>query len=140
MALATFLWITGSLIMLLLGSIHLFYTFFSGKFLPVSEGLHEQMEQTTMRLTRQTTMWKAWIGFNASHSIGAIYIGILNIFLAVQFPRLLRDSVFFPLFTIAVIGFYLWLAKKYWFKIPFAGLLITLACYVTSAVIALLAR
>jgi hypothetical protein len=134
MTFATACWVAGSFIMLTLGSIHLFYTFFSDKFRPVREELHAMMEQTPMRLTRQTTLWKAWMGFNASHSIGAIYIGVINTFLALRFPDLLRSTFFLYAFNIAVIGFYLWLARKYWFKIPFVGVLITLALYITAAI------
>ncbi len=28
------------------------------------------MQQVSPVITRQTTMWKAWVGFNASHSYG----------------------------------------------------------------------
>lgn len=139
MNVATACWVTGSLIMLTLGSIHLFYTFFSDKFRPVKDELYAMMAQTPMRLTRQTTLWKAWMGFNASHSIGAIYIGVINTFLALRFPGLLQSTLFLYPFNIAVIGFYLWVARKYWFRIPFAGVLLTLVLYVTAAMIAAIA-
>jgi hypothetical protein len=126
MTFATTCWVASSLIMLMLGGIHLYYTFFSDKFRPVREDLHAMMETTPMRLTRQTTLWKAWMGFNASHSVGAIYNGVVNIFLAFRFPDLLRAGFFLYAFNIAVIGFYLWLAHRYWFKIPFVGVLLTL--------------
>ncbi len=137
MLFATACWVAGSGIMLTLGSIHLYYTFFSDKFRPAKDELHAMMQQTPMRLTRRTTLWKAWMGFNASHSIGAIYIGVINVFLALRFPDLLRGSVFLYAFNIAVIGFYLWVARKYWFKAPFPGVLITLVLYVAAAVVAL---
>ncbi len=138
MIVATICWVAGSLIMLTLGSIHLYFTFFSDKFRPVKEELHALMEKTPMRLTRRTTLWKAWMGFNASHSIGAIYIGAINIFLALRFPDLLRGSFFLYAFNIAVIAFYLWVARKYWFKAPFTGVLITLVLYIAAAVVALM--
>ncbi len=129
------LWIAGSLIMLLLGSIHWYYTFFSNKFLPRKEELQAEMKETAMVLTRETTLWKAWVGFNASHSLGAIYIGIVNIFMAIGASGRSPANFFFSSFTILVIGFYLWLAKKYWFKIPFIGVSITLCLYILSAFI-----
>jgi hypothetical protein len=137
MLFATTCWVAGSGIMLTLGGIHLYYTFFSDKFRPVNEELHALMEQTPMRLTPKTSLWKAWVGFNTSHSIGVIYIGVINLFLALRFPDLLRGSVFLYAFNIAVIGFYLWVARKYWFKAPFTGVLITFVLYVTAAVVAL---
>jgi hypothetical protein len=88
-----------------------------------------------MVLTRETTLWKAWVGFNASHSVGAIYIGIVNIFMATGFAGHSQAYFFFASFTILVIGFYLWLAKRYWFRIPFIGVSITLCLYILSAII-----
>ena len=48
-------------------------------------------------LTRKTTMWKAWIGFNASHSAGGIFIGISNFYVAAKYFSVFNtDHVFFP--------------------------------------------
>ncbi len=135
---AVYLWIAGSLVMLLLGSIHLLYTFFSGKFLPATPALYHQMRDTPMLLTKRTTIWKAWVGFNASHSIGVMYFGLINIFLVAGYFDLLQASHFFYSLNIGVVAFYLWLARRYWFRVPFMGVAITLACYVTAALVTLL--
>lgn len=129
---AKYLWITGSLIMFLLGAIHFIYIFFTNKLLPRSEKVKEEMKSTNPILTRETTMWKGWIGFNASHSSGAIFIGLLNFYLAVNYFTLFQSDNFFFLFNILTIGFYVWLAKKYWFKIPLIGISITLICFIAS--------
>jgi hypothetical protein len=42
----------------------------------------EEMKTSFPILTKKTTMWKAWTGFNASHSSGAMFIGIINFYLA----------------------------------------------------------
>ena len=73
-----YLWVTGSLIMFVLGTTHLVYTFFSNRFSPRNGDVEEGMKLTSPRLTGETTVWKAWIGFNASHSSGAMFIGIIN--------------------------------------------------------------
>jgi hypothetical protein len=127
-------WIAESLPFIILGTMHLVYTFFSNKFSSRNPSLEEEMKISYPILTRRTTMWKAWIGFNASHSSGAMYIGILNLFIAIQFPLILIDPVFVML-NIGTLLFYLWLAKKYWFRIPFTGILISLACYCFSAIL-----
>ena len=54
--------------------------FFYNKFDSRNEDLNASMNEHSLVLTKETTMWKAWIGFNASHSSGAIFIGIMNIF------------------------------------------------------------
>lgn len=88
-------------------------------------------------LTDETTMWRAWIGFNASHSIGAMFIGIINLYLALEYFTVLWSDHFFFIFNIVIVGFYVWLAKKYWFKIPLIGLLIVLTCYLSAYILIL---
>jgi hypothetical protein len=135
MILAKYLWLSGSAIIGMLGTVHLFYMFFSNKFLPRRAELAEEMKATSPVLTKQTTMWKAWMGFNASHSSGAMFIGIINIYLAACHFDVLQNSTFLLLFNILTLGFYLWLAKRYWFKIPLRGITIALICYVTAYVL-----
>ncbi len=132
MMIAKYLWILGSLILLILGSIHLFYTFFSDKFSSKNEGLISEMKVSHPILTRGTTMWKAWIGFNASHSSGAMFIGIMNIYLAAVYFPVFQSDHFFFIFNIITVGFYVWLAKKYWFNIPYMGVSISLVCYLAA--------
>ena len=130
--LAKYLWEIGSVILVVLGSIHLFYTFFTNKFSSKNKDLISEMKSHSPILTNETTMWKAWIGFNASHSSGAIFIGILNLFLAIKHFDTFLNEHFFFIFNILTIAFYVWLAKKYWFRIPFLGILLTFICYVVS--------
>jgi hypothetical protein len=82
-------------------------------------------------------MWRAWIGFNASHSSGAIYIGLVNFIVAIQFPDFLRSPTFVMLNIVTVV-FYCWLGKKYWFGIPFKAILMATACFVSAALLFIL--
>ena len=132
---AKYLWEFGSLILIILGTLHLLYTFFSDKFSSRNKNVVDEMKSSHLILTKETTIWKAWIGFNASHSSGAMFIGVINFYLALEYLTVLQSDHFFFLFNIITIGFYVWLAKKYWFKIPFIGLLITLICYIITYVI-----
>jgi presenilin-like A22 family membrane protease len=83
------------------------------------------MEQTSPRLTGKTTMWKAWVGFNASHSTGAMFFGFILCFAALLNLHLYAGSQIIQAVTLANTLFYLWLARKYWFRIPFAGILLS---------------
>ena len=130
--LAKYLWEFGSLVIFMLGSIHLFYTFFTNKFNLRNESLMSEMKKSNFILTKETTIWKAWIGFNASHASGALFIGIVNFYLASRHFQLLITDGFLPLFSIATIAFYAWLAKRFWFRIPFLGISIALVCYIAS--------
>ena len=136
--LAKYLWITGSVFIFLLGITHLYYTFFTDVFSSKNARMIEEMKVSSPILTQKITMWKAWIGFNGSHSSGAIFIGVINVYLALQYFRILQSDHFFFLFNILTIGFYIWLAEKYWFNIPFIGLSITLACFLISYSLTLL--
>jgi hypothetical protein len=132
---AQLLWIIGAFIILVLGSLHLVYTFFTDKFSSRNTNVVEEMKRSFPRLTNKTTLWKAWIGFNASHSAGAIFIGLINIILAIQNFELLSQSYLLLSLNILTIAFYLFLAKRYWFKIPFTGILITLLCFIAAIII-----
>ncbi|MFT7036301.1 MAG: hypothetical protein ACJA2S_004830 [Cyclobacteriaceae bacterium] len=129
---AKYIWCFGSLIFTILGSIHLYYTFFSNKFSSKNEKALEEMKTSHPLISKETTLWKAWGGFNASHSSGTIFIGIMNIYIISNFYTTVKNDILFFLFNIVTVGFYLWLAKRYWFKAPFFGILLTLICFLTS--------
>ena len=132
---STILIITGSAIFTFLGSLHLAYTFFTRKFYPRGGTTLEQMKNTTPRISSQTTMWKTWIGFNGSHSLGAIYFGVINILLAVNFKDLLQEHWEIGIFNILICLSYLALAVKYWFRTPLIGILIATLCFLASFII-----
>jgi hypothetical protein len=108
-------------IYLSLGGLHLVYTFFSRKFDPYEESLKARLQETTLQLTRKTTFWKAWIGFNASHSTGALFFGFVLCYSAVTVQTI--TPAFQVLAGVCLVNsaFYVWLARKYWFRIPWLG-------------------
>jgi hypothetical protein len=126
--------VAGALIIGLLGGVHLAYTFFTGKFLPRDSALVDAMKATSPVLTRQTTMWKAWIGFNASHSLGAILFAAVYVLLAARHMEILAQSKALVLVGVATCLGYLWLAQAYWFRVPFTGIAISTACFIAAAV------
>ncbi len=135
---AKILWIAGSSVYIILAGLHLFYTFFTDKFLAKDKATVEAMKQTHPRLTNRTTMWKAWIGFNGSHSSGGIFLGAVNLLLAWFYFPFLSGATPLIILTVITSLFYLFLAIKYWFKVPLTGIAIATACYTVAAVIILL--
>jgi hypothetical protein len=113
-----------------LGSIHLLYTYWGTKLLPRDAGLIEAMQNTQLRLTAETTVWRAWIGFNASHSLCAIFFGLIYGYLAMAQPELLFRSLYLQAVGLGLLLAFVVLAKLYWFSIPFVGVSLALACYV----------
>ncbi|NOQ78398.1 MAG: hypothetical protein GQ546_03250, partial [Gammaproteobacteria bacterium] len=75
--------IVGASIFGISGFVHLIYTFYTNKFDARKSSVTAAMKTTSPILTKETTMWDAWIGFNASHSLGAILVAAFYIPLAV---------------------------------------------------------
>ncbi|MEO3690974.1 LIC_13387 family protein [Roseateles paludis] len=121
-------------ILFLLGSAHLLYTYWGPKLLPRDVGLIEAMQRTQLRLTAETTVWRAWIGFNASHSLCAILFGLIYGYLALAQPELLFRSLYLQAVGLGLLLAFVVLAKLYWFSIPFMGVGLALACYVGGLV------
>jgi hypothetical protein len=139
MILARSLMLASAAIVLVLGTIHLVYTFWGRKLTPRAPELQVSMSEVSPVLTRQTTMWKAWIGFNASHSMGAILFGLIYGYLALIHSEVLFNSVFLLVVGLAMLGGFVILAKLYWFSVPFWSVCVSLACYVSSIAVRSLA-
>ena len=116
-------------IVFVLGSIHLYLTFFGNAFSPRDAELEARMKTVSPLLTREITMWNAWIGFNASHSLGAMLFGALYAYLAVARHDVLFDSPFLLALGFAFLAALLALANAYWFRIPFRGILCATVAY-----------
>ncbi|HET7524374.1 MAG TPA: hypothetical protein VFK10_00380 [Burkholderiaceae bacterium] len=134
---ATALIAAGAAIVFVLGTLHLVYTFHGPKLLPRDRDLPAQMARSTLVLTRETTVWKAWIGFNASHSLGAMLFGAVYAYLALAQPATLLGSPFLLAIGAATLLAYAWLGRRYWFSVPFRGLVLALLLYAGGAVTAL---
>lgn len=119
----------GAGIVLFLGMLHLLFTFYGERFHPRDAQLKAQMEASPLVLTRQTTVWRAWVGFNASHSYGAILFGVVWGYLAMRQAPFLYSSWFLLGLGMVVLLAYLALARLYWFSVPFRGLLLATVLY-----------
>lgn len=128
-ALASPLMIASAAIVFALGTAHLVLTFRGTKLHPRDPGLKTQLEEVSPVITRQTTMWKAWIGFNASHSYGAMLFGLIYGYLALAHAAFLFGDPFLLAVGLVLLGAYLVLAKRYWFSTPFIGISLALVLY-----------
>lgn len=123
-------------IILLLGMIHLLYTFRGNKLHPRDSALEARLKEVSPVITRETTMWKAWIGFNASHSYGAILFGLVYGYLALFHGAFLFGSPFLLVLGLVLLAGYAFLGRAYWFSVPFRGIVLSTALYVAALVIA----
>lgn len=127
--------IIGAGIFGILGTIHLVYTFNTNKFDARDENVTKAMQGTSPVLSRQTTMWKAWIGFNASHSLGAMLFSAFYIPLTISYFSVLSSSLWFTWLAPVTGVAYLFLAKKYWFNIAYIGISIATVCFFAAALL-----
>jgi len=114
---------------LALGLAHLVFTFFGPKLRPRDPALEARMKEVSPVITSQTTMWKVWIGFNASHSFSAILFGSVYGYLALVQPAVLFHSAFLAILGGLFLLVYLILGKKYWFSTPFRCVVVASILY-----------
>jgi hypothetical protein len=129
---ARILMVISASIVLTLGVVHLVYTFWGPKLTPRDPALQVSMSKISPVITKETTMWWAWVGFNASHSMGLILFGLVFGFLALAHDQLLFQSPFLLVVGLAMLGGLVLLCKVYFFRAPLIGISICLACFVAS--------
>ena len=122
-------------IILVLGVIHLAYTFTGTKLHPRDRALATGMQDSSLMISRETTMWKAWIGFNASHSFGAMLFGLVYGYLAIAHAAVLFASPFLLAVGGILLAGYVFLGKVYWFSVPYRGIVAAAALYVAALVV-----
>ena len=126
------LMVASASIILALGVLHLVYTFWVPKLTPRDSALQVGMSRSSPLITSETTVWRCWVGFNASHSIGLILFGVIYGFLAIAHGPLLFHSPFLLIVGLGMLGALLAIARVYLFSVPFACIGISLVCYVAS--------
>ena len=119
-------------VILCLGCVHLLLTFRGNKLHPRDRALIGHLAGAPLVITRETNMWKAWIGFNASHSYGAILFGLVYGHLALHDPAMLFGSPFLLAVGLAMLLGYVFLAWRYWFTVPFFGVVLATVLYISA--------
>jgi len=124
-------------IALLAGALHLHGTFFGPDLRPQDPELEARMKEVSPNVSSKTTMWKAWIGFNAILSLGLMLFGLLYGYLATFRFAVLQQSPFLLVVgSIFLVGLVvLW--KRYTYYLPAVVFAISLVLYGVGAAIAL---
>jgi len=124
--------ILGGALFTYLGLIHALFTFLDTRhprrLVPDDHAVTEAMSSSAVRLScGGTTMWRAWVGFNFSHSLGAVVFGSCCILLGIsaQTLALPKPALVLPV-VIGVV--YFWLALRYWFRVPAVGIALATLC------------
>jgi hypothetical protein len=89
---------------------------------PSDPSLAESMAHSNILLTRRTDMWRAWVGFNLSHSLGLVLFGGVMVLVGRTSASFgYNAGIFLPLAVVVSIA-YLILAMAYWFRTPIIGI------------------
>jgi hypothetical protein len=127
------LFIIGGSVFCILGLFHAVYTFLDIKrprrLVPDDPMVIQTMSNSNVRISQGgTTMWRAWVGFNFSHSLGAVMFGVCCVLLGLSL-KLFDLPATILLAPVAISVIYLWLAIQYWFRIPAFGIAICTICF-----------
>jgi hypothetical protein len=120
----------------LLGAMHLVLLYASPKLRPADE-LATRMAGSVVPVSDATDVLRLWIGFNVSHSLGALVFGLTYGYLA-----LAQEGTFFetPYLTVVGAGYLLAMLSasvRYWFNVPTIGLAVATLVYLIGAVLSL---
>ena len=131
--------ILGGALAVILGSLHTVYTLLDLRnprwLVPDDPAVAQAMAHSALRLSSGgTDMWRAWIGFNFSHSLGVLLFGTLGIWAGCHTKNL--PAGILP--TLTLIGcVYLTLSLLYWFRGPAIGTGICTGCFALAWILSL---
>lgn len=135
--LTKYLYIAGCIPFLVLGALHTLYTiadiYNPRRIIPSKAGVMGLMKESTLALTKETDMWRAWVGFNISHGVGLLFFATTLLYFAVLHSAFLQGSVFLLTVAPLVALVYLLLSRKYWFRIPAIGSALSSLCFLAGS-------
>jgi len=99
---------------------------------PRDPALREAMVRESVLLTRRTSLWLAWVGFNLSHSLGAILFGAVVLLIGRDQATFRAQAALFLPLAVLVSGVYLVLGIRYWFRTPIVGIMVSTVCFWVS--------
>jgi hypothetical protein len=91
---AKILWEIASSIATIIGLVHLSGTFWSKLLHPIDSKLITTMKAVPINIDKNAILWKAWLGFNVAFSIGLIFFGSINFYIANQHLELIKGVTF----------------------------------------------
>jgi hypothetical protein len=131
--------ILGGSVFGVLGGLHAIYTLLDlrnpQRLVPADPSVRHAMANSALRLSRGgTDMWRAWIGFNFSHSLGVLLLAALAVWAGFRINRL--PVAIMPALTLMGCA-YLLLALLYWFRIPAIGVALGTGCFAAAWILSL---
>ena len=134
-----FLLILGGAVFGVLGGLHAIYTVLDlrnpRRLVPADPSVAQAMANSALRLSGgRTDMWRAWVGFNFSHSLGLLMVAALAVWAGSRTNTLPVGII--PALTL--IGcVYVVLSLLYWFRGPAIGTAICTGCFALAWILSL---
>jgi len=131
--------ILGGTVFGVLGGLHAIYTLLDlrkpRRLVPVDPAVAHAMANSAVRLSGGAMdMWRAWIGFNFTHSLGVLLLAALAIWAGARINRLPVGII--PALTL--IGcIYLVVAMRYFYRSPAIGVAIGTGCFAAAWILSL---
>jgi hypothetical protein len=136
-SIALILEIIGASIFLLLGIFHGILTLQDLSnpctFVPPDKALLLAMQDSSINIHPQTNLWKAWLGFNLSHSLGLVMFGGTFLAIGLFDFEVFTDNYWLQSCALLIATAYLIMSLRFWFYKPAIGSGIALACFVLAA-------
>ena len=126
--------ILGATIVILLGAVHALYTLRSsprgGPMTPTDDRVRAAMEihgGLGLAPRIDSSLWTAWVGFNLSHSLGAVAVGLFVGLPALDDFDAALDTGWWVVLALTLPVLYLALSARYWFRDPTIGIALSAA-------------
>ena len=128
------LYTAGGAIFCVLGAVHAVYMLMDlqhpRRLVPADPALIAAMAVSRVRLAGDATdMWRAWIGFNLSHSLGALLFGAT----AIAWPVIAAGHALLAWLPATLAAVYLTISLCCWFRAPSAGIGAATAAFAAAA-------
>ncbi|MBS0659047.1 MAG: hypothetical protein JSR82_12470 [Verrucomicrobia bacterium] len=138
--LSTVLLAAAGAIYVFLGGAHGWFTWQDARspriLVPRDPALVEAMRGMPLRIHPTTDFWRAWIGFNFTHSLGVALFGGILLASALLWPEPFRSSWLLRGGCLAIAVLYVVLARAYFFSKPLAASTVALALLIAASFLA----
>jgi hypothetical protein len=104
-------------------------------FTPTDDAVRIAMQGTRLAFNPRANFWEAWLGFNLSHSFGAVMFGGALLFTAWRHAAAFDGSGPFQAVAVLISAAYFVTSLRFWFWGPTLGSGIALACLLGAAVL-----
>ena len=130
--------ILGGAVFGVLGVSHTSYTLLDLRnpqyLVPVDPSVAQAMANSALRLSGgRTDMWRAWIGFNFSHSLGLLLVAALALWAGFRI-KMLPVGIIMPALTLIGCTYEV-LCLLYWFRAPAIDVAIGTGCFAVAWVL-----